>query len=625
MQEPPVRQNDRSAEVNSNQPAGALLPDDLPPTLRRLRGDPSQSMLSNTFDPIPYELEQPATDAPLLPDVNQPSAQMRALRPQQLAIATAIITSSFFVSRLLGILRVTIFASTFGNGADADAYTYAFILPNAVYNIVAGGALSSAFIPIFTEYMITRRDRKTAWYITSAVFNITAVMLIGFAVLGAIFMPALAHYFALPIVTNPKKHDEAELIINLSRLMLVQPILLGLSVLSTSVLQARQRFLLPAIGSALYNVGLILGIYATVLDSNTRIFGGHLGIWGPTWGVIAAALLQLVIQVPGLVRGKMIYTLNFDFRHPGVVSMFKMMIPRIVNAVMVYVVAAAIFGDLLGTLSQGAVFGYQQAVQLTLLPIGIFGISLSQAAFPSLASFVAAKDWDRVRTTVLSAVRIILFLSIPTSLGMIVLAEPITRLLLVHGKFTEAQAASVYLPLIYLSIGTPALALIEILVRAYFALRDATTAVTIGIIELFFAIALGIILIGPMGASGIGLANALGYTLEAWALLMILRPRIGGFSVRPLINFIAGVVAASLVATLATLLAYTFLEVLARPLSTSINITVLQANLILLGELATSSIVGAGVYWLAAKFLGIENTLPVDRIVARVTKRIRRR
>jgi putative peptidoglycan lipid II flippase len=620
MQEPPTPQDDATT---STVPPPTLMPEELPPTLRRLRGDPSQSMHTSTFDPIPYELEAPSM--PSMPEVVQPSAHIRAYRKEQLAIATAIITSSFFVSRLLGLLRITIFSSTFGATPPADEFTLAFTLPNAVYNIVAGGALSSAFIPIFTDYMVNRNDRKTAWYISSITFNITGVLLIILGLIGVIFMPAIARLFAFGIFNDPAKHGEIAPVILLSRLMLIQPILLGISVISTSVLQARQRFMLPAIGSVLYNVGLIAGIAATILDNRTHIFGGHLGILGPTWGVIAGAFMQLAIQIPGLIQGKMRYSLSFNFLHPGVVAMFKLMVPRIINSIALYIGAQFVTSALLSSLSPGSVYGYQQAFQLILLPIGIFGMSLSQAAFPSLATFVATGDWNRVRTTVLSAIRIILYLSIPTSLGMIVLAEPITRLLVVHGSFKLSDAPTVYIPLIYFAVGIPAQALIEILVRAYYALKDAATAVAVGITELFFFVGLSILLLQPLGSGGLALAMSIGITGECIALLFILRSRIGGFRIKPLANFIAGVIAASLVATLATLLVYTAIEVVATSLIVPGKTSTIITYLVLFSEIAFSGGIGAIAYWLSAKFLGIESTLPVERIVQRVSRKLRRR
>jgi len=324
--------------------------------------------------------------------------------------------------------------------------------------------------------------------------------------------------------------------------------------------------------------------------------------------------LQLLIQIPGLITGGMRYSLTFDVLHPGVRTMYKLMVPRIINSVALYastfVVSALIS---LVNNGEGAFYGYQQAFQLILLPIGIFGMAVGQAAFPTLATLVVSKDWERMRSIVFSTIRIILFLAVPSALGMMVLAEPITRLLFVHGAFTLDEEPLVYIPMIYFAIGIPGLATIEILVRTYYALQDSRTAVEVGVVELFFMIGLSILLLQPLGVGGIALATSIGSTGEALVLLLLLRPRLGWFALRPLFNFLAGVIAASLVATLAALLTYTLLEV-AIP---HFNTTTLN-NLALIGQLSAAAIVGAVVYYLGARFLRIDDTLPLDRIFGKV-------
>ncbi len=622
-------------------PYGNYAPEPTPQTVRRYRrpsltGSPSDSLVGPDSMPIEVQsLNIPGTlgiddqasaqvrayRMPALPEEGPASAKVRAYRKGQMALATSIITGSFIISRILGVARTTFFASVFGATTAANAYTFAFVLPNTVYNIVAGGALSSAFIPIFADYFIERNEKKTAWHITSAALNTSVFALAIFAAIAAYFTPQLAHLYAtglFPAHPTPEQAQEAQQVILLSRIMLIQPVLLGISVITTSVLQARQRFLLPAIGSVLYNVGLIGGIAATVIDNKYHIFGGNLGILGPTWGVVIAAFLQLVIQIPGLITGGMHYSLTLDILHPGVRQMYKLMAPRFVNSIALYASTFVVSGLIsLANSADAAYYGYQQAFQLILLPIGIFGMAVGQAAFPTLATLVVAKDWERMRQIVFSTVRIILFLAIPASLGMMVLAEPITRLLFVHGQFALSQESLVYVPMIYFALGIPGLALIEILVRSYYALQDSRTAVEVGVVELFFMIGLSVLLLQPLGVGGVALATSIGSTGEAVVLLLLLRPRLGWFSLRPLFNFLAGVVAASLVATLAALLTYTLLEVaIPHYESTTLN------NLALAGQLTAAAIVGGGVYYLGARFLHIDDTLPINRIFGRILGKV---
>lgn len=600
------------------------MPEPMPPTLQRRR-PVTPEQLSQSFPGV--TIEPPVIPGTLAPEEGPPSAQVRALRRENVAIATAIITGAFIISRVIGILRASLFAYVFGLHPEADAYNFAFNLPDTVYNIVAGGALSSAFIPIFTEYLIERHDRKGAWILTSAAYNIFTVLLVILAGLAWIFAAPLAHIYAPGVFSGPHADlGKGQLIINLSRIMLLQPILLGLSIITTGVLQARQRFLLPAIGSILYNFGLIGGIVATMLDTRFHIFGGNLGIYGPTWGVVVAAMLQFLPQLPGLIQAKFRYSLSFNIFHPGIRRVFALMGPRIINSIALYASNFVILA-ILSFLDSGTVYGYRQAFQLVLLPLGIFGMAVSQAAFPTLAALVSSRDWQRMRSMVLTTVRVVLYLAVPSSLGMMVLAEPLTRLLLVHGNFIFQDASKVYIPLIYFAIGIPGLALVEILVRAFYALQDVRTTVEISILQFIFVIALSFFLINVtnLGAGALALATAIGATGEAFVLLLLLRPRMGWFRVRPLLNFLVGVIAASLVATLAALLTYTLLSVIALYVKPDLAYQPDLVRSAALGlELTAAAVVGAVIYYLGARFLGIEGTLPIDRIAARALRRGRR-
>jgi Lipid II flippase MurJ len=323
----------------------------------------------------------------------QPSIQMRALSSGNLARATIIVTSALMLSRVLGLLRTSLFASVFGSTADtlnADAFTNAFAFPDMLFTIVAGGALASAFIPVFTSYLVEKRDRKAAWRIASSALNIIMTVLVLLAILGIIFTRQFLE-LTLPEIMQ-KTTSEPETLIELTRIMLLQPIFLGGATITIAILQARQSFVLPALGQVIYTVSLILGILATRVDETTHIFGGHLGIAGPAWGVVLGALLQFVIQVPGLTRAKMQYTFSFDIFNPGIREMFRLMAPRLLNAVILYL-SVFVNRNLLGTLNiNGVTYGYVTAFALIMLPNGIFGMAVSQAAFPTLAALVASND-----------------------------------------------------------------------------------------------------------------------------------------------------------------------------------------------------------------------------------------
>ncbi|HEY7092635.1 MAG TPA: murein biosynthesis integral membrane protein MurJ [Ktedonobacterales bacterium] len=552
----------------------------------------------------------------------QPSSTMRALRAGNLVRATAIVSGALLLSRVLGLVRTTLFAATFGISTDANAFTNAFVFPELIFNIVAGGALASAFIPVFTGYLIEKKDRRTAWHIASAALNLSIAALTILAIVGFIFTPQILNIILHPLFTDPDQTIQADLVINLTRVMLLQPIFLGGATVAVAILQARQSFVLPAIAQVLYTASLIFGILLTIADRRWGIFGGNLGIYGPALGVVLGAFLQLVIQIPGLRREKMRYRPTFDVFHPGVRQMFRLMVPRLLNAAMLYV-SVIVNRSLLNVISapdgsDGKVYGYVTAFTLVMLPIGVFGMAVSQASFPTMAAFVAAGEWQRLRDTIMRTLRGVTYLALPSALGLIVLAQPLTQFLLGHGRVELDKIYAIWQPLIFFSIGLLGLSLVEILVRSFYALHDTRTAVEVSILQFMFVIGLSVLLLEPMGANGLALATALGSTGEALVLLLLLGPRVGGLDLRAYGGFFLNALGASVVAALAALAIY-LAGGLILPVSTTEASLTTTLNLGI--RLSAAALAAVGAFYASARFLGIADTVPLDRIIRRVLGR----
>ncbi|HEV2461563.1 MAG TPA: murein biosynthesis integral membrane protein MurJ [Ktedonobacterales bacterium] len=544
----------------------------------------------------------------------QPSMRVRALRAGNLARATAIVTAALLLSRVLGLARTSLFAYTFGATVDADAFTNAFALPATIFNIVAGGALASAFIPVFADYLIDKRDRTSAWHIASSALNLSLVVLTALAALAFVFTPQFLNISLHPLFVNG--NTEGLRVVELTRIMLLQPIFLGGATIAVAILQARQHFMLPAIGQVIYTLSLIGGTAVALVDTKTGIFGGHIGILGPTWGVVVGAVLQFLIQIPGLIGAKMHYALSFDIFHPGIHQIFRLMVPRIFNAALLFV-SVFVNRSLLGLLNQpGATYGYVTAFTLVMLPLGVFGMAVSQAAFPTLAALVAANEWQRLRVTILQTVRGVTFLALPSSLGLIVLADPLSQLLLDHGSFKPGQVPLISQPLLFFSIGLLGLSQVEILTRCFYALHDTRTAVEVSILQFLFVIGLSVILLNPMGASGLALATALGSNGEALVLLLLLRPRLGGLDLRELGTFSLNVLAASVVSALSALFVYTLMLRVLPGGSASVRQTVYMV-----GRVSASIVAATIVYFVFSRFLGTDDMLSPGRIARRIFRR----
>ncbi len=580
---------------------------------------------SSTLPPdgVPVELKRKGA-APELQAAAAPAQDTGMLQKVRIGRATMILTVAFIASRVLGLLRTSMFAFVFGTSNTSDAYLQAFLVPDLIFNIVAGGALSSAFIPVFTNFIVGEKDERRAWHVASSALNLALAIMAVLALIAIIFARALVPLY------NPGIHDahQLDLIAALTRIMLLQSIVLGGGVIVTAVLNAKQDFKRPAIGTVLYNVGLIAGLipgmYLALRGQRDDLFA----VYAATWGVVLGALLQVAFQIPGLFSVKMKYTLAFDWRDQGVIQIGRQMVPRIINSAMIYLstfvdrALILVLGSVVGATGvNGLITQYYQSFQLVLLPYGIFGLATSTAAFPTLAENVARGRFDRVRSTILETLRSILFMSIPSSVGLIVLGLPIIQVLLQHGRYTLKDAQYTAVPLAFFAIGLGGLAAIEILTRSFYAMRDTRTPVIVSVTQFAFKIALSVILInvGVLGAQwGLGalaFATSLANILEAVALFWLLNQRIGDMQVKTLGIFIVRVLVAS-VAMGVCLLAVRF--VLDLVLSTNREQLGILGTVFAIIKLLIELFVGIFVYIRSSRLLGIEELGPVKRILDRL-------
>ena len=573
--------------------------------------------------------------APTLQPAAAPAQDTGMLQKVRIGRASYILMGAFVASRILGLLRTSMFAFVFGTTSFSDAYLQAFLIPDLIFNIVAGGALASAFIPIFTKYMVADSDEKSAWHIASSALNLTLSIMVGLALFAILLAPWL-----VPIY-NPGIHDpkQLDLIVGLTRIMLLQSIALGVGVIVNGILNARQNFLLPAVGTVTYNFGLILGLapglFLAIVGNRTA----YSAVYAATWGVVLGALLQVGVQIPGLFKVGMKYTPSFDWRHPGVIQIGRQMVPRIINAAMLYV---SIFVDrgliqlMIGTSSdiQGLITQYYQALQLVILPLGIFGQAVSTAAFPTLAENVAKGRFDRVRNTILETLRGILSMSIPSSIGLIVLGFPIIQALLQHGRYSLTMAESTAVPLGFFALGLAGMSSVEILTRSFYAMRDSKTPVIISVGQFVFKIALSLLLINvsvwgtQWGMGALAFSTSLANILEAVVLLWLLNQRVGELLPKALGTFVGRVIIASVVMGVALLIGRFLIDrifgVVAMIPVLGFLDTTRTPSLGLLGtitamiKLLLEMFVGVFFYLRAARFLGIEELGPLKRVLDRL-------
>ena len=436
--------------------------------------------------------------------------------------AVLLIGLSFLGSRLLGAARAVVIADQYGASVELDAFWVAMRLPDLVFQLLAGATLASAFIPVYAR-VLQERGEQTAWRLASVVLN---WVLLGTLALAAIvflaadwIVPALAPGLGEDSGIQDAITDDA---VFLTRVLLLSPILFAASGMLTGMLHARRHFLLPAISPMLYNLAIVLG--ALLLPS-------ELGVEALVIGVVAGSGLHFIIQLPALsaalraTGGRL--GLYFDLRNRDVREVLRLMAPRTLGlaAAQINLIVLTVFGSMVGDSSISAL---NFAWLLLMFPVGIFGMSLATAIFPSLAERAALGGDAAVRQMVSQTLRFTLFLSIPASVGMLLLRESIVATLLEHGAFDAAASALVSDALLYYSIGLFAHAAIEIVSRGFYVLGDTRTPVALAIASMLLNIILSALLVGPMGLQGLALALSISAISEFLLLLLFLNNRLSG-------------------------------------------------------------------------------------------------
>ncbi|GAB4476822.1 MAG: murein biosynthesis integral membrane protein MurJ [Anaerolineae bacterium] len=434
----------------------------------------------------------------------------------------------FVLSRVLGLVRDAVIASIFGNGFEFDAYATALQPPDTLFFVVAGGALGSAFIPTFTAYLQKERAAE-AWRMASAVITLIALVVAVLAALFALFARPIIVYVLAPDFPAEKQLLAASLM----QIMMLSPVIFSISGLFMALLNSHQRFLLPALAPALYNLGIILGaIFLTPT----------MGIYGLAWGVVGGALLHLLGQVPGLVGLRMRYRPSLELAHPGVREVLRLMGPRVLGLAIVQI-NFWVNIRLASGMVEGSVGALRRAWVVLLLPQGIIAQSVANAVFPTFSIHFARGETEKLQSALGQVLRAVLFLSLPSTVGLVMLRLPIVQLLYERNAFTFEDSQATAWALLFYGLGLVAHSLVEIVTRAFYAMHDTRTPVLVGGVAMALNVAFSLLLIQVMGEpgslirgpfAGLALANTLATTLEAAALLILIRPRVGGLEERRL-------------------------------------------------------------------------------------------
>lgn len=441
----------------------------------------------------------------------------RLNKSRALSVAAFLISLSYFLSRLLGLVRDRLLASNFGVSASTDAYTAAFRIPDLLFTILVSGAFAVSFIPVFIGY-IEQKKTDEAWHVTSSLLNIFSVVTIALCGLAFIFAPQLVKLLAPGFDA-----ERYNLTVNITRIMLVTPFLFSVSSVLGAIQQAFNRFTLFAMASVMYNVGIIIGI---VFLSK---FFPEQPIYGVAWGVALGAALQLALQFFGIIGLHFKYRLNFNLFHPGVLKTIKLMIPRSIDLAIDqfnWIIQTAISSKL----AVGSLTSYYYANNLKNVPLGIFGMAISTAVFPSLIRAAKSKDRARLASAIVRDMSLIMFFVIPSAAIAIVMRGYIVRLLFGFGDQATADTLG------WLAGSIVATSLFFMIARVYYSLEDTLTPLLTSLSSIVINIILSIILSARYGVSGLGLALTISTFYELILLMILLTRKIGNYGYKSIIK-----------------------------------------------------------------------------------------
>ena len=434
---------------------------------------------------------------------------------QNAAKAAGLISAMFLLSRILGLLRESQTGSLF-NRFQTDAFFAAFTIPDVMYYLLVGGALSAAFIPIFTEYLAGGKEEE-GWKVASTFINIVVIFLAGFTILGVIFTQYLT-----PIIAPHFTAEKLKLLIELTRIMFPAVCFTALAGLIGGILISYQRFMGPALGPNIYNIGIICG---------AALLGSQYGIKGMAYGVAAGAVGNFLSQLFFLRKqAANFYRFGYiDLKNPGFKRMLLLWIPALIglSADQANIWATTAMAS---QLPEGGITAIRFATRLVQLPIGIFAAGLSTAFFPLLSSLSAAKKIEEFKDTLSFSLRSIFFIMMPASIALIMLREPIVMLLFERMKFTHQDTLLTAEALLFYSLTIFAHAAILMLPRAFYSLQDTKTPVVVSFISVGSSIFLNWFFINytGLGVKGFALSFSIMGLINMVLLMMILRRKIHG-------------------------------------------------------------------------------------------------
>jgi putative peptidoglycan lipid II flippase len=433
---------------------------------------------------------------------------------RQIARAAGTVMLAFIFSQLVGLATKILIARAFNAQVELDAFYVSNRPSETLLTIMAGGILASSFIPIFVKFLV-KQDRQSAWKLASGTANTILVILTVLAGLMALLANPIIRYL-LGVGFPPEKQALA---VDLLRIQALSVIFFGLSALVIGILNSNQKFLMSALAPAMYQLGQILGIL---------FLAPSMGIYGLAWGVVLGSVMNLLIQIPSLLKLRGQYFFTFGMRDSSVMEVFRLMLPRMFGAAVVQLMLWV--NTLLASqMVSGTVFSLSSGFTLMMMAQAAIAQSVATAVMPTFSAQYAQGKYDDIRKTLASALRGVILLSVPATAGLIILGISIIAFL-----YPTQDSQMIAWALTWYAAGLVFHSVLEVLVRAYYAMHDTKTPVLVGASAMALSIGLSLVLaplfsqLGWLPHGGLALAVSVSTALEVTTLFFILRKRLNG-------------------------------------------------------------------------------------------------
>ena len=439
-----------------------------------------------------------------------------------------IVSIAIMVSRVLGLVRDQVFAIFFGAGLHYDAFLTAFRIPNLLRDLFAEGALSPAFVTTFSQVVETKGEKAAIKLsnrvATLMILVIGAISIVAWLNAGALVYALAPGFFGVP--------GKAELTIRLTRIMIPFLLLIALAAQAMGILNARNVFGIPALASAFFNVGSILG--GLLLGFALGPFIGLGAIEGMAFGTLVGGFLQFAVQWPSLIRRGFSYRPMLSLTDPGVLQILRLMAPAIIGAAAVQVnvfvntnFASSVIDPVTGAVANGPVSWLNYAFRFMQFPIGVFGVAIATVTLPPLSTSAARNDIGEFRQTLTHSLALVFLWCVPSAVGLAVLGRPIVALIFEHGRFSSFDTAQTANALAAYSIGLAGYAAVKVLSPAFYALNDARTPMLISLGSIAVNYVMNSLLVERFAHVGLAFSTSTVALVNFVLLALFMRRRLG--------------------------------------------------------------------------------------------------